>query len=323
MAAHLYIGIDSGGTATRALLADRTGRIHGVGHAGSANRNHYTQDQVRGNLREAIVMARGDHPMSGASLTVFLGMSGVSIESDRREIAEIVREIPEVGPDAGVVVDNDTVAGLTGGLSGRPGIALIAGTGSACLGVNAHGERWLCGGWGALADDVGSAPWVGLRALQAAARAEDGRRGPTTLRNIVFDFLGLAEPRQLISRLHNQGLERADLGRLAPLVVEACENGDAAAAMILREAAVQLSALASVTARRLFGSAPCEMILVGGFALSGPPFQAMLTDRIHQDTPNLHVVVPELSPVQGAVLEALRADGVPWTPSVLANLATL
>ena len=220
-------------------------------------------------------------------------------------------------------MDNDTVAGLTGGLSGRPGIALIAGTGSACLGINAQGERWLCGGWGALADDVGSAPWVGLRALQAAARAEDGRAGPTALRDIVFDFLGLAEPRQLISRIHNQGLERAELGRLAPLVVDACRGGDATAEAILRDAATELSALASVTARRLFGEAPCEMILVGGLALSGPPFQTMLTDRLHQDTPSLRVVEPELSPVQGAVLEALRAGGVPWTPQTLANLAML
>ena len=187
-------------------------------------------------------------------------------------------------------MDNDTVAGLTGGLSGRPGLALIAGTGSACLGVNAHGERWLCGGWGALADDVGSAPWVGLRALQAAVRAEDGRAGPTALRDIVFGFLGLTEPRQFISRVHNQGLERAELGRLAPLVADACRSGDGAAGH-------DLARRGGGTVRAGCGDGPP---LVRGSALRDDPgrwpgalrpaIPDDAPDRLHQDVPNLRVV---------------------------------
>ena len=80
--------------------------------------------------------------------------------------------------------------------------------------------------------------------------------------------------------------------------------------------------LAAVTVRRLFGDAPCELILVGGLALSGPPFQPLLTDRIEQDLPNVCVCPPEMSPVQGAVLEALRTDGQPWTEQVLANVSS-
>ena len=161
-------------------------------------------------------------PQDGSLASIFLGLGGVSTEDDRRDILGILADVPEAGQAGRIVVENDTVAGLTGGLSGRPGLTLIAGTGSICLGINPTGERRLCGGWGALADDVGSAPWVGLRALQAAVRAEDGRGAPTLLRAIVFDFLSLSEPRQLISRVHNHGLERAELGRLAPLVTDAC-----------------------------------------------------------------------------------------------------
>ena len=62
------------------------------------------------------------------------------------------------------------------------------------------------------------------------------------------------------------------------------------------------------------------MILVGGLALSGPPFQTMLIDRIRRDSPQLRVCQPELSPVQGAVLEAYRASGIAWSASTLNEL---
>jgi N-acetylglucosamine kinase-like BadF-type ATPase len=248
-------------------------------------------------------------------------MSGVSTDEDRQEIEAIAREIPEIGREARVAVENDAVAGLAGGLAGAPGLVLIAGTGSVCLGINERGERWFCGGWGALADDAGSAPWVGLQALHAAVRAEDGRTPPTLLQKIVFDYLDLDTPRRLISRVHNHGLDRSELGGLAPLVIEAHTAGDAAASAILNRAAGELTALVSATARRLFRAAPRDLILVGGLALSGPPFQTLLMERLQAGIPALRPRTPILSPAHGAALLALRHGGVPWTEDLLGNLA--
>lgn len=315
-----FIGIDGGGTGTRAALADAEGRVLASARAGSANRNHHTHEQVRAVFQDVLRQTLAFLPAQGDLAGIFLGLSGVSTDADKRDIQTILRGIPEAGRAGRVTVANDTAAALTGGLSGRPGLALIAGTGSVCLGRNARGEQHLCGGWGALADDIGSAPWVGLRALQAVVRAEDGRLPPTLLQPIVFEFLGLAEPRRLISRVHNHGLERTELGQLAPLVADACRLGDGAAAQILREAAAALSEMAAVTSRRLFGDADCEMVLAGGLALSGAPFQPMLVEQIGRDSPALTVRSAEMPPVRGAVLEALRVGGVPRTPAVFDNL---
>jgi glucosamine kinase len=315
-----YLGIDSGGTNTRAMLADETGTVWGIGQAGSANPNHYPPALVAENLRQAICMAMdtlpGPLPFSG----VFMGASGVSTARDRDEMCAILQGLPEMGHETRVVVESDTLIGLTGGLAGRPGLVLVAGTGSACYGVNALGQSFLCGGWGAVADDVGSAPWIGVRAIQAAVLAQDGRIPPTRLREIVFDYLQLQDPRELIYRLHNQGLDRADFGRLAPLVLEAYGSGDAAAAGIVREAVAGLATLVRVTKDRLFGEANCEMILVGGLALSGFPFQPLLQDEIRAVAPGVLVCEPELSPVQGAVLEAMRLGGVAWSDQTVLNL---
>ena len=151
-----YIGIDGGGTHTRTLVADANGRIVGEGKAGSTNRNHHTRDEVRANMLAALLQASGGKSI-GADATIFLGMCGVSNDADRNDITSIAREIPEIAVSTKIIVDNDAVIGLAGGLSGRPGIVLIAGTGSACLGIDAHGHSYWCGGWGAMADDCGSA----------------------------------------------------------------------------------------------------------------------------------------------------------------------
>ncbi|HEY1684475.1 MAG TPA: BadF/BadG/BcrA/BcrD ATPase family protein [Tepidisphaeraceae bacterium] len=314
-----YLGIDGGGTHTRALLADHIGKILGTGCAGSSNRNHYSRDQVRENLRTAMMQAHGDQAIA-AGTTIFLGMCGVSNDADRADIVSIVREISEAKAVEKIIVDNDAIIGLAGGLSGRPGIVLIAGTGSACFGINANGQSYWCGGWGALADDAGSAAWIGTKAIQTAVRAEDGRAAATTLRQIVFDFLELKHPRELIDRVHNQGLSREEIGQLAPRAIEAMKQGDAAATAIMREAAEELSLLVSVTASDLFGSNPCEMILVGGLALSGPPFQELLIETIQRRSPHVKVRAPEMSPVCGAVLKALNADGITGTPEIFSQL---
>jgi glucosamine kinase len=318
----LYVGVDGGGSYTRAIVANQFGIVLGAGYAGSTNRNHHSRDEVRANFRQAIRDAIGGIAGKGKIEVMFLGMSAVSTDADRADIISIIREVPEVPQTARVLVDNDTSAGLAGGLSGRPGMVLIAGTGSICLGVRQDKRSYMCGGWGALADDAGSAAWVGSRAIEAAVRSEDGRLGPTSLRRTVFDFLELAEPRQLIDRIHNRGLDRAQIGLLAPLVVEACRGGDVVAGGILHGAVAELSLLVRTTALHLYVTEPCELVLVGGFALSGPPFQTMLIERIQQDTPSVRVLEPEMSPVQGGVLLARRAEASPPGPEFITNLKT-
>lgn len=317
MKERLYLGLDGGGTQTRALLVDQTGQMRGAAGAGSADLNHHSREQVRLTLQQIFCAVLGGNVRSSGLAAVFLGLGGVATEQDRQEVAAL---LPAFVAPTRITIANDTVVGHTGGLAGRPGLTLIAGTGSACFGINSQGRQWLCGGWGAPADDYGSAPWIGLRALQAAVRAEDGRGEPTRLQQIIFQYLDLGEPRQLVRRLHTQGLERAELGRLAPLVAAACAQGDAVACALVEEAAAGLADMVRVTAHRLFGEDDCDLVLVGGVALSGPPIQPCLVRHITQACPQVMLREPEFTPVQGAVLEALRSDGILWTPQLLQNL---
>ncbi len=307
----LFLGVDGGGTATRAALADSTGRILGVCEADSSNLNHHEPAAARANLERALTGAcHGPIPKSVAC--IFLGMSGVSVDADRLRVTAMVRAIPGVAPGMQVVVENDTVAALAGGLGGKPGAVLIAGTGSVCLARNGDAKSFMCGGWGALADDVGSAGWVGLRALEAAVRCEDGRIGPTVLRDIVFQRLGLRTPREFIHRVHNEPLTRDAIAALARDVVQAMLDGDAVAMEILNNAAAGLAALVRSAAAHCFGEAGAfELVMAGGLAASGPPFTPLLAAAVRRVVPNVKIVRPRMAPVYGAVEEARRMGAAP------------
>ena len=190
-------------------------------------------------------------------------LCGVSTDRDRQDIVSVVREISEIGAAPNVIVENDARIGLTGGLSGRPGVVLIAGTGFGMSGRQPPGPRLVVRRLGSAGRRRGQRRGSAC-AIQAAVRAEDGRTPPTVLRDVVFDFLQLPDPRELIDRVHNRNLTRQELGCLAPRVIGAYQEGDMIAARILSEATAELSQLVATTAGRLFDSSPCELILVGG-----------------------------------------------------------
>jgi len=309
------LGIDGGGTHTRAVLADDGGRILSIATGASINPRHHDREVLRGRLEELVLAARGNH---GAIDAAFLALGGVSTAADAAEVQALTREVPALA-GARITVDNDASAALSGGLAGRPGMVLIAGTGSACLGIAADGRRWWCGGWEAFADDAGSAYWMAVEAVRCAVRQEDGRLPASALHDLVFRRWDLAEPRALAERLSRPDVDRAAVAALAPHVL-ALASTDPQAALIVERAADELARLVAVTAGRTFGDDPCDLIFTGGLANSGPPFTPMLIARIAELAPSVRVVSPELPPVLGAVLEAMKSLGVHPDASCLARL---
>jgi N-acetylglucosamine kinase-like BadF-type ATPase len=287
------------------VLVDTEGRVLGAATGASVNPRPYGRDILRSRL-EALVDPFDE--TRGGIDAAFLALGGVSTAADAAEVAAIARDVPALA-SARVTVENDAVGALSGGLAGRPGMVLIAGTGSACLGIAADGSRCWCGGWEALADDGGSAYWIAVEAIRSAVRQEDGRLPAGVLRDLVFARWGLPEPRALAERLTRPDADRAAIALLAPHVI-AFAATDAEASRIVSRAADELAQLVAVTARRAFGGGPCELILTGGLANAGPPFTPMLVARIAEAAPGARVVPPELPPAFGAALEAMKSLGL-------------
>lgn len=300
-----FLGIDGGGSRTRALLCDASGQILGHGLSGPTNPRTIPPDDLRQHLLDAIQQAVGGcNPL--AIRAAHLGIAGAGEAAAEASLAHIARSFL-AGPATAITVGHDLETALEGGLAGAPGIVLLAGTGSACYGRDATARCALCGGWGDLVDDAGSGAWLGLRALQACARQADGRLPPSELMPRVMAFLEIDSMAAFKTRIHSQGLARHERARLAPLVIELATRGDLCAGAILDAAVEELSQLAASVRRQLEWSNP-PILLCGGLS-EDPSFRGALRRALRTEGFESGASQPRLSAAAGALLLALKSGG--------------
>src|SRR5215203_3582587 len=144
-AAHtLVVGVDGGGSKTRAVVADGAGKVLGIGLAGPSNPLRVGVGEAVGAIRDAADKACAEAGVRrGEIVAAEVGLAGVK-RADIRErmraaVAELGVKIVEVVTDADIA--------LYGATEGKPGLVIIAGTGSVCCGINARGRRAGAGGW--------------------------------------------------------------------------------------------------------------------------------------------------------------------------------
>lgn len=230
------IGIDGGGTGTRARLISVHGEVLGFGEAGPSSLARGIDAawaQVRLAASRACAAA-GLSEMRGADCALGLGLAGANV----RALAEaFVQSAP---PYAGLVLESDAYTALLGAHGGRPGAIVAAGTGSVGEALHPDGRRIEVGGWGFPAGDEGSGAWLGLRAMRHAQQAVDGRVAAGSLARAVWRVAG-GDAQALLAWCGGAG--QARYAELAPLVFETAPD-DAMAERLLAHATRALEAMA-------------------------------------------------------------------------------
>ncbi|MER5178151.1 BadF/BadG/BcrA/BcrD ATPase family protein [Streptomyces sp. NPDC002896] len=299
------VGLDAGGTRTRAVLASaRDGRPRGEGTAGPGNALTVPVPQLTDHLAEAVAQAVPER-LRGRVVAVAGGFAGASRtaadEPGRlRAHSALSAALRRLGiPAASVEICSDIEAAFASA-PGHPtdGLALVAGTGAVAARITGRVCTATAGGDGWLLGDDGSGFWIGRAAVRAALRMADGRGGPTALAVSVGRALGLpgdalpydaegaapewSRAQREAYRMHLLPAVMAQppvhLASLAPLVAEAArDDKDTVAEAILEEAADQLALTVSALEPR-----PGERVVATG-GLLGPdgPLTAPLTARLH------------------------------------------
>jgi N-acetylglucosamine kinase-like BadF-type ATPase len=308
----LLVGVDGGQTATKVLVADRSGRMLAAGR-GRAFDHFRAKGGVENNraaIREGVEQALAAAGSGiDAVAAIALGLTGVRTGSPESVFAEdIARELLPGVPQTVVADYESNLAGANGG---QPGVVVIAGGGSIGFGVTADGRQAITSGYGYLLGDEGSAYSIGRAAIIAAARARDGRDEQTALQQIVLDALGVDEMRGVPAVVYSETFTRDGISQLAPLVVRAAEDGDAVASRIVTWAGNELALTALAVIKRLFE--PGEQVSVaitGGVFSAGEailgPFRTTLAEQWPGATPH----TPRFPPAVGAVIFAARAAGI-------------
>jgi N-acetylglucosamine kinase-like BadF-type ATPase len=234
-------------------------------------------------------------------------MAGVDFPTEEEELRDAVTSR---GWARRTSVGNDTFAVLRAGTERGWGIAVVCGAGINCVGVAPDGRHARFPALGPITGDWGGGYDVGVAAVSAAARSEDGRGPKTTLEHAVPAHFGLETPTALAEAIHRNRIPMRRVTELPP-VVFAEAGGDAVAADIVDRVAREVVTLARVALERLgLEGEPAEILLGGGLLQSGDGrLTAAIEAELRELAPTLRVRTAGSAPIVGAALLGLDELG--------------
>ncbi|KAA9161855.1 N-acetylglucosamine kinase [Amycolatopsis acidicola] len=214
------VGVDAGGTSTRALAVSADGTVLGSGRSGGANPNSQPPAEAVAHVAEAIGSAlTGLDPYEANACVV--GMAGTAKLTDRTVAALYEATWERLGL-SGVVVLTDAEVAFASGTTARDGTVLVAGTGSIAGRIRGRRMVSTAGGYGWLLGDEGSAYWLGREAVRTTLRALETDAELDELAAAVLRETGIDPAdrktawRRLITVANGEAPIR--LARFAPLV---------------------------------------------------------------------------------------------------------
>ncbi len=297
MTGPLVVGIDAGGSKTRAFAVDRDGGVVGRGAGGGANL--LSSPDPAGSIAAALAESLGNAKPEA----VVLSCSGGDRPADREKGRAILTQL--VGPTVRIEVTHDAIAALYAGNPAGCGVVLISGTGSIAFGRNDEGDERRAGGWGYLIGDEGSAVWLGLEGLRAAAHHADGRGAGTSITAHILRELGVQSFMEVIPQLYGRPHPAPAILAAVRAVGRAAAEADAIAVSIVRRGAHALAGAASVVAADLrLEDGP--VFLAGGAFESLPSLERAVRSELLSMLPRATVEPVSEEPAMGAARLAMR-----------------
>lgn len=296
------IGIDGGGTKTVGVIADETGKVVAVETVGPTNINSVGEEEAKVQLKQLLIKLQKHTEQKITQ--VFAGLSGVHDKKREFMLTNYIESLIDSGIQ--VKVDNDAIIALYSGTLGQPGIVQISGTGSITYGVNEKNKRARVGGWGYLISDEGSGYALGREALSASFRAMDGLAPSTLLTEYILKKANTETLSDLIPMIY-QKRAREFIASLSQVVTKAAEQGDQVASHIIKEQSLEMGKSIHALYRKLFEKeATVPVTLTGGVFSRADLFVPYLKYYFRENQLSVSVRVPEIPPVAGAVIGALK-----------------
>lgn len=192
MRSDLLLGIDAGGSSTRAAMFDGSGECYGFARGGAGNPTSSGLDHAAATLRslcaDALALAdtvtasasatgRAPHDIAARIAVVTVAAAGASAHAN---IDWLRATLAPLGITCPIYLESDILASYFAGTPSAQGYCLVAGTGAAVIRVRNGNVDQCVDGLGWLMGDHGSGFWIGRRVIGAVVDALD-QRGPTTM----------------------------------------------------------------------------------------------------------------------------------------------
>lgn len=266
----IIIGVDGGGTKTRAIAIDATGKLIGTGESGPSNPNNSSFEDAATNILAALQKAASPFILQPSALSLSLGIAGIATDSAKQQLAATLASLHPPLADANLHITHDLEIAHHAAFRGQPGIVLIAGTGSACYAITPDGQSHRASGRDFDYEDPGSGYAIGKRAINTQLLAP--------------------QP------------SRASIAALAPQVIQLAAEGDLAALDILRIESQNLAKLALSLAIHFSDTIKTIRIaLVGSAITSDSLLRSNLICELERKEPRFTFHTPNNPPLIGAL----------------------
>lgn len=302
-----FLGVDVGNHKTHALVADESGLAVGFAQAGTASQEVIGYAGQRAVLAEVIQnalrplgLAVGD--LAGAGL----GMAGYDWPSQRQEHLQVLAQLGLTCP---LELVNDSLLGLYAGSTRGWGVALVAGTGENCWGVDPTGRLGRVTGNGDMAGEFGGGSSIVRCAVAQVAKAWQQRGPATRLTQVFLQKANAPDPLTLFEYL--------TIGTYQPAlddvkwVFQLAREGDQVAGEIVAWAARELADLAIGVIRQIdLQDEEFEVVLVGSIWKVGELLIAPTRRAIQACAPGAVLLCLPAGPVVGGVVLGMQCAGI-------------
>jgi glucosamine kinase len=261
----LLLGVDGGGTQSRARLSTYSGGVLAEAVSGPAN----LRLGIGASFSSIVDAAQGCLDGAGivqqniSRIVACLALAGAS------EPGQLAAAKQYGHPFRMAVITTDAHAACIGAHGGKDGGVIIAGTGAVGWAVIKE-QTYRIGGWGLPISDEGSGAWIGIEALRRVLWAHDGRIAWTPLLRLLFTEYA-NDPHAIVG--WTATASPRDFGAFAPCIVDHALGHDAAAVELMQMTAAHIDRLAA----RLIALGVPRLALVGGFAPALQPWLAAET----------------------------------------------
>ena len=292
------LGLDGGGTKTLLALANKNGDV--LGPFVGTGINPFDQPNWKNELEALLAhcpVKREEIAFSSFGLPGYGESVGIN--------AQQFETVKNFAGEHSVAL-NDVAVAFTGALAGKPGVLILAGTGS--MAWAGHGDTQIrVGGFGDGFGDEGSGYWIGQQALQKLSWTLDGRHEDDRYRETMLEAIGSSDIEGLIAWFYGLEHRRSRVAALAKTVDQLADADNLTAIDILLQAANLLAAHGKTAWRKL------ELQPDSNISYAGSVFKSRtVRETVRHQLEDLGSwQAPMASPIAGALIDAATRAG--WT----------
>lgn len=301
-----YLGIDGGGSKTICAVGEEVSLLS-TAETGPSNITRVGEARARETLHQAIQEACAAARIAPRQVRrACIGVAGAG----REEIASTVRQIVAELILGEIEVVGDMQIALAAAFGERPGVIVIAGTGSIAYGRDAQGRTARAGGWGFAISDEGSAHWIGRTAVSRLFRTVDqnsnDREEAPAQSPRLYEQLKAAWKVDSLGGLVQTANSSPDFAALFPAILAAADAGDELALSVLTTAGEELATLAAIVVQRLAAKSAVTEVgfslsMAGGVFRHSSQVRESFGNEVRKIDRNVNLNPQVIDPVNGAL----------------------